>query len=271
MNEHKPGWYERAKNGPFEAVLLLPDLKRRVHKRLKEREDQSMRRPKRRRRWTAAIAGVLLIIAFLWMGGGDPFSPKPKPETVPLATEAANRQAGTVRAQGIGPVGKLLVVAEGSEAVQRLGAPSCFGMESDQKFSGRYDVIYTAADGSVTKIGVLEDRTFIQPNSEPVEMIRLPLQDADVFLLAPQYRDCHAIEIYAFAMDRGTGEAFPLSFKEKEASFATSYYKPLSQPAVRNNRLVLQSTEGPGGEGSPDFDGEREYRLDLREKALILE
>lgn len=271
MNDHKPGWYERTKKGPFDAELLLPELKRRVHKRLEQGESRSTRRLKRRRNWTAAIAGVLLVIVITWIGLGDQFMLTPNPESVPTANEDTKKHAGAVRAQGTGPEGKVLVVAEGSEAVQRLGAPSCFGIETDLSFSGRYHVIYAAADGSETEIGVLEDRTFIQPNSEPVEMIRLSLQEADVFLLAPQYRDCHAIEIYAFAMDRGTGEAFPLSFKEGVSSFVTSYYRPLSQPMVRKNRLVLESTEGPGGEGSPDYDREREYRLDLRERALILE
>ena len=44
-------------------------------------------------------------------------------------------------------------------------------------------------------------------------MVRLPFQDADVFILTPQYQDCHAIQIYAFAVEHDTGKAVRSGFK----------------------------------------------------------
>ena len=150
-----------------------------------------------------------------------------------------------------------------------MGAPSCFGIETDRSFTGNYSVQYST-NQVTNEVTTLEDLTFIQPTTAPVEMIRLPFQDADVFILAPQYRDCHGIQIYAFAVEHDTGRAVQLRFQDESMVSYFSYYRPGTVPEVKENRLVLQSTEGPGGEGSPDYKPMRIYRLDLKQGVMVL-
>ncbi|KOR88924.1 hypothetical protein [Paenibacillus solani] len=175
----------------------------------------------------------------------------------------------TIRAQGITEEGMLSVIPLMKENMQQLGAPSCFGLDTDLSITGDYIVQYRSKNAT-NELATLKDMTFIQPTDDPVQMIRLSFHEADVFILAPQYRDCHGIEIYAFAVNQGTGHAVQLQFQDESLISNTSYYRPGSIPLVKNNRLVLESTEGPGGEGSPNYKPIRLYQLDLENAVMIL-
>ncbi|EFU41552.1 hypothetical protein PVOR_14404 [Paenibacillus vortex V453] len=264
MNEEKPDWYERAQQGPFQNEPFTAEMKNKVQVSLTQGSHRSKRRPYLRVGMTGVLLFVilLLLIQFPWgertvqqhTAGGGPS---------PSVTE-------TIRAEGTTDEGTLQVVAVDKEEITELGAPSCFGLETDLSFKGDYKVKYTA-EGTSEDVVVLEDLTFIQPTSASLQMIRLPFQEADVFILAPQYKDCHGIQIYAFAVEHGSGKAVQLQFEEEFSRASTSYYRPGTTPTVKDNKLVLKSTEGPGGEGSPEYNmAERMYQLDLRQNAMVM-
>ncbi|MGG3281425.1 hypothetical protein [Paenibacillus solani] len=175
----------------------------------------------------------------------------------------------TIRAQGITEEGKLSVIPLEKENMKQLGAPSCFGLDTDLSITGDYIVQYRSKDDT-NEIATLKDMTFIQPTNDPVQMIRLSFQEADVFILAPEYKDCHGIEIYAFAVDQETGHAVQLQFQDESLISNRSYYRPGSIPLVKNNRLALESAEGPGGEGSPEYKPIRLYQLDIENAVMVL-
>lgn len=261
MNDVKPDWYSRAQQGPFPNDTFTPEMKKHVHMSVNRSSDGTSTHRKFLR--IGIVGGLLLLFIFmiipLTFGGEEP----KRAGDIPANAEE------TIRAQGVTEEGRLSVVAVEKEKITKLGAPSCFGHEIDLSFTGNYSVRY-GSHGVTGEVTTLEDITFIQPSSAAVDMIRLPFQDADVFILAPQYKDCHGIEIYAFAVDHGTGHAVQLRFQEETIVSDTSYYRPGTIPMVKENKLVLQSTEGPGGEGSSDFKLTRMYRLDLRQNAMVL-
>ncbi|MEC0306964.1 hypothetical protein P4H67_09360 [Paenibacillus lautus] len=260
MNEDKPEWYSRAKNAPFSDEKFTSEMKKNVHRSVIFTDSK----PKRRKHLQVGFTGGLMLLTIL-IAFQLPFGREEQQRagTLPPGTEE------TIRAQGVTDRGRLSVVAVEKEKITTLGAPSCFGLETDLSFTGNYSVRYPS-HGVTGEVATLEDITFIQPTSAAVDMIRLPFQDADVFILAPQYKDCHGIEIYAFAVDHETGHAVQLRFQEEMMVSDTSYYRPGTIPMVKDNKLVLESTEGPGGEGSSDSKLTRTYRLDLRQNAMVL-
>lgn len=260
MSEGKPGWYNRVKKAPFSNEKFTSEMKKNVHSSVIFTDS----RPKRLKYLQVGLAGgcmlLIILIAFQLPFGSEE---QQRAGTMPPTRE------GTIRAQGVTDEGRLNVIAVGQEKITTLGAPSCFGIETDRSFTGNYSVQYST-NKATNEVATLEGLTFIQPTSAPVDMIRLPFQAADVFILAPQYRDCHGIQIYAFAVEHETGKAVQLRFQDESSVSYFSYFRPGTAPEVKENKLVLQSTEGPGGEGSPDYVSERMYQLDLRQNALVL-
>lgn len=255
MNEDKPDWYSRVSKRPFPNDKFTAEMKKNVQMSVIRDEG----RPKRRKYLQVGFTGVLLLLVML-LAIQLPFDV----EEQQRAGDVPPHNEETIRAQGFTDQGRLSVVAVEKEKITTLGAPSCFGIETDQSFTGNYIVRYSYNEVT-DEVTTLDDLTFIQPTSAAVHMVRLPFQDADVFILAPQYQDCHAIQIYAFAVEHDTGKAVQLRFQDKLTVSYTSYYRPGTAPMVKDNKLVLQSTEGPGGEGSPDYKPTRMYRLDLKQ------
>jgi len=260
MSEDKPDWYSRAKKAPFSDEKFTSEMKKNVHRSVIFTDSK----PKRRKYLQVGLAGGFMLLIIL-LAFQLPFGSQ---EQERAGTMPPYREE-TIRAQGVTDEGRLNVIAVGQEKITTLGAPSCFGIETDRSFTGNYSVQYSTNQGT-NEVTTLEGLTFIQPTSAPVDMIRLPFQDADVFILAPQYRDCHGIQIYAFAVEHETGKAVQLRFQDESLASYFSYYRPGTVPEVKENKLVLQSTEGPGGEGAPDYVSERRYQLDLTQNALVL-
>lgn len=261
MNEEKPDWYARAQKGPFQNEPFNAGMKNKVQMSVMRGQDRSNRRKYLR----VSITGALLFFIIL-LTIQLPWERTASPTVGEVPSSAASE---TIRAQGATAEGMFSVTAAEKEEITELGAPSCLGLETDLSFKGDYKVRY-AANGVSDEVAVLENLTFVQPTSAAVQMIRLPFQEADVFLLAPQYKDCHGIQIYAFAVEHESGKAVQLQFEEEFSRTDTSYYRPGTTPMVKENQLVLESTEGPGGEGSSEDMVERMYRLDLKQNAMVL-
>lgn len=236
------------------------DMKYRKDLLVFRRERSLKRRGTVRLKAAGGLLLLLVLIAAQLQVGGDEKQ---------QAGEGMEPDTETIRAQGITDEGMLSVIPLKKENMKQLGAPSCFGLDTDLSITGDYIVQYRSKDDT-KEVVTLKDMTFIQPTNDPVQMTRLSFQEADVFILAPQYRDCHGIEIYAFVVDQETGHAAQLQFQDESLISNTSYYRPGSIPLVKNNRLALESTEGPGGEGSPDFRPIRLYQLDLENAVMVL-
>ncbi|WP_221469199.1 hypothetical protein [Cohnella nanjingensis] len=224
--------------------------------------------------WLVGAAAVLLaVFIVVRLQDAVPSAPSGNHPVVGAGTEGSGKNEGisaaVVRAEGTAETGKLQVVPLNGEKQETLGAASCMGKETDMQFQGSYRVVYTRGKESGVVIDELPEMTFIQPSADIVQMTKLAFADADVFLLVPQYADCHGLNFYAYAVDKNGGEAFPLSFRMADGTESNaSYYPPGELPAVRDGQLVLPSGEGPGGE-TANGPQDRIFDLNLSEKALV--
>ncbi|MCC3373691.1 hypothetical protein [Cohnella sp. REN36] len=270
MNRDKPSWYERARKGPFASDPFDERLRQAIKQKTAGKRD-SGRRTSVAATWLVGAATVLLAVLivarlqdampFKGPGGSQPI-------VSPGIGDIGNHVA-VLRAEGTSEAGKLQVVAPNGEKQETLGAASCVGQETDFEFQGSYQVVYAKEGENGTVIAELPDLTFIQPSADTVRMTKLSFADADVFLLVPQYADCHGLSFYAYAVDKKNGEAFPLTFRMADGTESeTSYYPPGQQPAIRDGQLVLPSSEGPGGE-TAEGPQDRIFDLNLAEKALV--
>lgn len=175
--------------------------------------------------------------------------------------------AEVIRAKGIAGQGMLLVIPQGKETIEPLGAPSLFGKEEDLMFKADYTVLYKHGEQEET-VAELKDQTFIQPVNEPVVMQKLSVEDKYIFILTPRYQDGHGMEFYAFVVDHVKEEAYQAFFQVDDQVSLMSYYKPGTQPMVRSDLLVLQSVEGPGGE-TPEGPPDRIFRLDAVNRVFV--
>ncbi|MFB9273777.1 hypothetical protein [Cohnella cellulosilytica] len=259
----KPDWYAEAGEGPFgRQAPGLEDMAA-VEKRIADRA--SRRRRRNRLIASASAMAILAVLASTLLIRGA------WPPAAPLSSENAEPTADPdiVRAIGETDGGRIIVTPDASvpEKREALGAASCYGVDTDVRTEGSYKAIYET-DESREVIASLPDLSFIQPSEEPAPMLRLTFPDADVFLLVPQYRDCHALTFYAFAVEKNGGAAYPLAFVTADGTLDNSYYMPGDEPEIRDGRLVLSTTEGPGGE-TPEGGQARLFRLDLASRTFI--
>ncbi|GGD85873.1 hypothetical protein [Paenibacillus nasutitermitis] len=266
----KPQWYERGRNGPFEGEPFDAGMRQQVRQRIKKRHEISSGK-RRMPVYMLSAAAVVLLVVGLWISFLDK-----SPITSPTDSSAIGSGGGqdgqqqlqpVIRAEGAADNGRLLIVPDGEETQDVLGAPSCYGLETDISFKGNYRVVYET-HGKQNTIAALADLNFIQPSAGTAALTRLQFPEADVFLLIPQYRDCHGISFYAYAVAKDGGEAFPLTFSTDGTQSDTSYYAPDQAPGVDDGRLVLPSTEGPGGE-TAEGPQDRIFTLDLTARSFV--
>ncbi|MHA6531711.1 hypothetical protein [Paenibacillus sp. BAC0078] len=173
-------------------------------------------------------------------------SPSPSPATTPQ-----------VRAAGESQYGKLEIQSTGPEKVEKLGAPSCFGTAEDYKISGTYKVQFTDTANKVTELTLSSLTSFIQPRNETIQLKKLAFPEHDVFVIAPNYKDCHGISFYL--IDVSKEGAFPLQFLTREGTSDQSYFLPKTELKVENGLLLVQQGGGAGNEAvfeqkfKPDF------------------
>lgn len=141
-------------------------------------------------------------------------SPPPLATTAPASTALPGDGAKidtSVRAVGTRQEGRL-TVQPASQAVQEaLGAPSCYGLDTDIRWSGDYEAVWTTAAGEAKRIFAFPSHfEIIQQTAAPIQMSELALGDKVFFVLQPRYTDCHAQETYLFEESDET--AFPVSF-----------------------------------------------------------
>ncbi|MGG1517327.1 hypothetical protein ABE504_18085 [Paenibacillus oryzisoli] len=171
----------------------------------------------------------------------------------PLATAAPapsalpddGRQIDTsVRAVGSRQEGRL-TVQPASQAFQAvLGAPSCYGLDTDIRWSGDYEAVWTTPAGDTKRIFAFpSDFEIIQPAADPVQMSKLTVDKAELFVFQPRYTDCHALETYLFGISEG--DAFPIAF-EMSADRTLDHLGLFPHTRLQVNRQELLWTGGYG-------------------------
>ena len=175
----------------------------------------------------------------------------------------------SVRAETQIDSGTLLMVSNGIEERGHLLASSSMGEEGDQTFQSNYSIVYRQGNED-TVLVELPGYLFIQPSEDVLSFEKVSFKDADVYYLAPQYRTGFGVEGYIFAVDKQSGEAFPLEVVKKGVVSKTILYSEgEALPNVENDRLVVHP---PVRAGTSEEDAKAvHYALDLNNKQLIAE
>ncbi|WP_340026095.1 hypothetical protein MHI24_13500 [Paenibacillus sp. FSL K6-1096] len=175
---------------------------------------------------------------------------------------------GTVRARtSAGPgEGELLMISSSTEERGHLNVSSNYGLEGEQTYQADYSIVYRKGqqDQVLLKLPAF---LFVQPADRVLEFTVIHFEQAEVFLLAPQYKSGHGLVAYAFAMDKKSGLVFPVSFKQGEIVHDTLVYSELPPfPANEDEQLVVYAPVGAGGDPEP---GPQRYELDLDKRQFV--
>ncbi|WP_054941171.1 hypothetical protein [Paenibacillus ihuae] len=168
--------------------------------------------------------------------------------------------AQTIRARTAAGQGELLMISSGPEERGHLNVSSNYGLEGEQTYQADYSIVYRKGNQDL-ELSKLPAFLFVQPTDCILDFARVSFKEADMYLPTPQYKSGHGLVGYAFAIDKRSGEAFPLSFVQDGIVQDTLVYAEL-QPAPVNDheQLVVFSPVGAGGE--PELEP-RVYILDL--------
>jgi hypothetical protein len=99
------------------------------------------------------------------------------------------KEDDTIRAIGMHSDGRLLVKPASIATVASLGAPSCYGLETDLSWSGDYEAVWESkSEGTPTKVMTFPiDFEIVQKNDSPVIMQQFTLGDTDIFVYSTLY------------------------------------------------------------------------------------
>ncbi|RUS45075.1 hypothetical protein [Cohnella sp. AR92] len=196
-----------------------------------------------------------------------PLAPEIASFQVPIADEGSAKKDNSIRAIGASKDGRLLVQPLSDAYAGALGAPSCYGTETDVEWSGTYQAVWEpkAAGKTTEVIAFPAGFTIIQPGDAPVQMQRESAGDTELFFYAPRYADCHGLEAYVFGVR--DGKAFPVSVRmggDEVLGYFT--YDPGRPYEYRDGELTVW---GSPGAGSDSIDVYR-YRYSDKDRSLIL-
>ncbi|KRE64783.1 hypothetical protein [Paenibacillus sp. Soil750] len=194
--------------------------------------------------------------------------PSSTPVSSPLVTEANSAiEDDSIRAIGTHLDGRLLVKPANKASVAPLGAPSCYGMETDLHWTGDYEAIWESkSEGIATPISTFPiDFEIVQQNDSPFIMQPFTLEDMDIFAYVPRYTDCHGLETYLFGVSNRT--AFPITFEiEPGVNWASISQLPHHPFKVANGEFIVTGGYGAG----QDFINVYHFRYDTNKKSMIL-
>lgn len=230
------------------------------------------------------LLGMLLMVIPLTACGGEAslrsissptvapnslaiIAPSSSPISSPIAAEA-KKEDNSVRAIGAHPDGRLLVIPESRASVAPLGAPSCYGLETDLSWLGDYEAVWESkSDGTLSKVMTFPlDFGIVQQSDAPIEMQMITLGETKVFAYVPRYTDCHALETYLFGVSEG--KAFPITFEMKSAQNWTNIGQLPHRPfEVTDGEIILTGGYGAGQE----FINVYHFRYDSKKRSIILQ
>lgn len=183
--------------------------------------------------------------------------------------EEAKNEDHSIRAIGTHQHGRLTVKPASQASVETLGAPSCFGVETDLRWSGDYEMIWepTTSNGDSIKIMTFP-RNFeiVQSSDVPIKLQKFIMGETDIFAYIPRYTDCHALETYFFGID--DGEAFPITFDMNLEQVWTNIGQLPNHPfQVSDDELIITGGYGAGQE----FIDVYHFYYDSNKHSMILQ
>ncbi|WP_256761648.1 hypothetical protein [Cohnella sp. WQ 127256] len=181
-----------------------------------------------------------------------------------LATPNEGIRASSVTSKGIL---QLRPLKDGNETIEPLGAPSCLGQETDIQFTGDYELYFNDNSGNETLIQEFKQLEMIQPASTFIPLMKLNLTEIELYLLIPRYTDCHALEFYAYGINKESGEVSSLTFLNDEVISPYWTTSPVNLPQVIDGKLVVEGGRGAGMDGATRYV----YVPDLAKNQLVLE
>ena len=189
--------------------------------------------------------------------------------TASLAIDSVSEDQ-SIRAEQQTDKGTLLMISNGREEQGHLLVSSTLGQEGDQTFQSNYSVVYR--QGAKDKV-LLELPAFlyVQPTDKILPFEHVSFKDADVYILTLQYQTGHGVEGYVFAIDKQSGDAFPLEIIVKNGKVHKTllYSEAEPMPTVEDDILIVHQ---PIGAGTPEEDTrDIHYKLDLKKKQLVAE
>ncbi|MFC4099111.1 hypothetical protein [Paenibacillus xanthanilyticus] len=223
------------------------------------------------------LAVMLLLLALLsaCMNRAVQEDPDPRPDhqqdaSPPVSTSLPDSAPAdlSIRALGTHPDGRLLIKPDTRANVRALGAPSCYGLETDLSWKGDYEAWWEPASGEASgKLLVFPiDFEIIQPSDEPIQLQRLSVGDADLFAFVPRYTDCHARETYLFGV--AGGQAFPIMFDMKTGQPLSRIGQHPHHPLrAERDELVVYGGQGAG----QDFISIYHFRYDADNHMMVLD
>ncbi|TYP74477.1 hypothetical protein [Paenibacillus methanolicus] len=200
----------------------------------------------------------------------DPSTDHQQAVSSPASASALDSDQGdlSVRALGTHTDGRLLIKPGTRANVHALGAPSCYGLETDLSWTGDYEAWWEPASGASSgKLFAFPiDFEIIQPSDEPIQLQRLTVGTADLFVFVPRYTDCHARETYLFGVE--DGQAFPITFDMKTGlPLSRISQHPLHPLRAERDELVVYGGQGAGQDSIAVYH----FRYNAGNHSMVLE
>lgn len=167
------------------------------------------------------------------------------------------------RAVGKSSMGTISIISIGTEFIEAFETTSCYSAKNDLSIEGEYRVLFKQNE-KVIEIFKWDQLKLIQPNKNVIDLKKLDIGYGEVFLFIPQYKGCRAVPLYAFAVDKQTGEAFPLRFETEMGPSDRFFFTPTIEPVIKEGELVLQTDGGPGNEAKKQV----QFSIDFKTRIL---
>jgi|GEM_PF-1156780 len=214
--------------------------------------------------------------------------PEASPEESQVTTPSLPAANVGVRATGRSASGTFEIrpKKDGDERISLLGAPSCYGMETDLYFWGDYELYFRDAAGHETLVRELAGLEIVQRTDAVIQFLKYEWPgDKELFLFIPRYTDCHGLEFYAFGVDTKTGETSSFSFEQvvttidenetESTSRGESPYWTTStavKPVLEDGKLIVEGGRGAGQDGAIRYTFEPDWakqRMNLLNREQI--
>lgn len=150
------------------------------------------------------------------------------------------------RAMGESQFGKLEILPVAAESIEKLNAPSCYGAANDVQIQGSYRIVFKDLDNKITELKLPQLTGFIQPQSGVIDLKKMAFPDHDVFIIAPNYTDCHGIAFYLIAV--GKDGAYLMNFTTDTGDSDQYDFAPNTELQVQDGLLVVRHGGAAGNE-----------------------
>jgi hypothetical protein len=202
---------------------------------------------------------ISVLILFILNGCEKQTSPV---QSTPI-TSAIEIKNMTTRAVGESLLGKLLIVPTTLESIDKLGAPSCLGLEEDYSIKATYSVIFETKKKSQI-ISTFHNLEIINPSTAVLPINKVVMDGMELFYFIPRYTDCHEQELYFFGVK--DNEAYPITVEMEENNPITLGIYPKTLPRLIDGELIVKG----GYSAGMDYISEYHFKLNTDKKLLKL-